>query len=132
MNAHPLNGESIHAFLRSYVAAFNSCDGAAISAHYAYPSLSLRGDGTLSLLNSREQAEPFFTSMARTYSEQGCVDSRADNVKVHSIGSGCALVTVDWSMLRSDGSPLRTWTHSYNVLADGDRTLFLLATFNFS
>lgn len=107
MNAHPINAESIDAFLRFYIAAFNSCDGAAIAAHYAYPSLSLRGDGALSLLNSREQAEPFFTSMAPAYSEQGGVDWRADNVKVLSIGSRCALVTVDWSMLRSDGSPLR-------------------------
>ncbi len=126
-----IDTDSVAAFLRSYIAAFNACDGAAIAAHYAYPSLSLRGDGVLSLLSTREQAEPFFASMASTYAGQGCVDWRADKVTVGRIGSRSALVTVDWSMLRADGLALRSWTHSYNLLADGERLLIMLATFNF-
>lgn len=132
MSTHPINADSVASFLRSYIAAFNACDGGAIAAHYAYPSLSLRGDGVLLSLNSREQAERLFASMARTYVEQGCVDWRAENVALHSIGSRSALVSVDWSMLRADGSPLRTWTHSYNLIADGSQVLIVLATFNFS
>lgn len=130
MQAHVINSESVSSFLHSYVAAFNACNGVAIAMHYACPSLSLRGDGACTLLESRELAAPHFTTMAKAYADQGCVDWRAENVDIHPVGSKCALVSVDWTMLRSDGSAIRTWRHSYNLLANGTHLLILLAAYN--
>lgn len=131
MQAHAINAQTVSSFLHSYVAAFNACNGVAIASHYACPSLSLRGDGTCTLLESREVAAPLFTTMAKAYADLGCVDWQAENVEIHPVGSKCALVSVDWTMLRSDGSAIRTWRHSYNLLADNTSLLILLAAYNF-
>ena len=127
---HPIDASSLDAFLRSYVAAFNACDGAAIARHYHLPSLSLRGDGLLSLLTDAGEAQAFFGTMARSYRDQGAADWQWQVEQVTPIGRECALATVHWSMLRADATVLRDWRHSYNLLARDGALRILLATFN--
>ncbi len=130
MDSHPVNSASVNAFLSSYVAAFNSCDGPAIASHYNFPSLSLRGDGSLSILQEPEAAAVFFASMSSAYCEQGCADWKWSVEDLQEIGSQSAIVAVNWSMLKADRSVLRSWRHSYNLIASGGELRILLATFN--
>lgn len=93
------------------------------------PSLTLRGDGLLSLLTDAGEAQAFFGTVAWTYRDQGAADWQGQVEHLTPIGRDCALATMHWSMLRADATVLRDWRHSYNLLARDGALRILLATF---
>jgi hypothetical protein len=129
MGTRDLTSEA-RAFLERYMRAFDSIDGTRIAALYHAPCVTMRGDGSIHCLQSREELARFFQGVADTYHRDGYRSSRFANLEVTPIGERSALVTVDWELLREDGSVLRQWRQSYNLVRVEGGCQILVSTFH--
>jgi hypothetical protein len=130
MDAQRLDDE-VHRFLESYDKAWASLDGSRIAALYHSPCVTLRGDGSIHCLTSNDLAA-FFQNVAETYHREGWRDARFNILQIGPIGGRSALVTVDFELLRGDGSVIRGWRQSYNLALVEAGWRILVATFHVS
>jgi len=121
----------VAAFLDKYMEAFGAFDGKAIAACYHVPVITLRGDGSIHCLTSEDELTNFFQTVADTYAREGSgSESRRSNLRVIPLGGRSALATMDWEMLRSDGSAIRGWQQSYNLVRGQAGWQILVSTFH--
>ena len=120
----------VRAFFEAYNEAFASFDGHRIATLYHLPTMTVRGDGSVHCLRSREELARFFQGVADTYRSDGSAGSRFEELQVGPIGGRSALATLDWKMLRSDGSLIREWRQSYNLVRVGSGWQILVSTFH--
>jgi hypothetical protein len=113
MSDQPQTSE-VSKFFSDYTRLFDAKDGAAIATCYHAPSIS--------------ELQEFFQAVAEKYYEEGQRASRYANLDVKPIGSKSALATLDWQMLREDGSTIRTWRQSYNLIRQDGRWQILVST----
>jgi ketosteroid isomerase-like protein len=128
MDAQRLD-DAVRTFLESYNKAFASIDGARIAALYHSPCVTMRGDGSIHRLTSDDLAA-YLQNVADTYHREGYRDGRFKIVLVVPIGGRSALVTVDWELLRGDGSVIRGWRQSYNLVRVKAAWQILVSTFH--
>ena len=128
--ADPAFTDEIRAFLGEYNNAFASIDGNRIAALYHLPTLTMRGDASIHCLQSREELARFFQGVADTYYKDGYRGGTFKNLQVVPIGEQSALATLDWEMRRGDGSLIREWRQSYNVVRVGNGWQILVSTFH--
>jgi hypothetical protein len=132
VNAQALN-EEVRSFLAAYTREFSSRSGARIASLYHAPCLTVRGDGTVHSLQAPQDVERFFEGVAAVYAREGAHgEGRYKNLEVHPIGGRSVLVTVDWELRREDGSVIREWRQSYNLLRGEAGWQVLLSTFHLS
>ncbi len=122
--------DEARAFLEEYARAFDSIDGSRIARLYHAPCVTIRGDGSIHCLQSREELARFFQGIADTYYRDGYRSSRFSNLEVTPIGARSALATVEWELLRADGSALRSWHQSYNLVRIDGGWQILVSTFH--
>ena len=120
----------IQDFFEGYAKAFDSIDGNRIAALYHMPTVTMRGDASIHCLQSREELARFFQGVADTYYKDGYRSGRFQNFQVVPIGERSALATMDWELQRGDGSVIRAWRQSYNVVRVGDGWQILVSTFH--
>ena len=128
--AEPATTEEIRAFFEAYNEAFASIDGHRIAALYHAPTVTMRGDGSIHCLQSREELARFFQGVADTYHRDGYRGGSFKNLQVVPIGERSALATMDWELRRGDGSLIREWRQSYNVVRVGNGWQILVSTFH--
>jgi hypothetical protein len=121
---------SIQSFLDSYVSAFLAIDGARIAEHYNAPCVTVRADGSVHCLLTRQEQHTFFQTVAETYHRDGCRRWQYSALDVNPIGTQSALVNLNWEMLREDESVIRRWRQSYNLLQRGADWRILASTFH--
>ena len=119
--------QSVRAFFETYTREFDSADGARIADLYHAPSITLRGDGSIHAFQTHEEIRNFFQNVADTYRSEGYRSGRFDNFTAIPIGSRSALATLDWDILREDGSPIRRWRQSYNLVRVGEQWKIMTA-----
>jgi hypothetical protein len=122
----------VRAFFERYNKAFLSFDGKHVAALYYEPTVTMRGDGSIHCLRSHGELASFFQGVIDTYRKDGYADSNLKNFEVQPIGDLSALATMDWEMLRQDGSLIRRWRQSYNVVRAPGGWRILVATFHVS
>ena len=120
----------VRMFFDGYKDAFDSLDGRRIAALYQIPTVTMRGDGSIHCLQSRDELEGFFQGVVDGYQKDGYVGGRFEGLQVSPIGGRSALATMDWVMLRSDGSLIRKWRQSYNLVRAGSGWQILVSTFH--
>jgi uncharacterized NTF2-like protein DUF6841 len=128
MSAHRLDSE-VHTFLEGYNRAFASVEGARIAAFWHSPCVTMRGDGSIHCLTSND-LPAFLQNVADTYYREGYRDGRFKILQVVPIGGRGAVVTVDWELLRGDGSVIRGWRQSYNLVRVEAGWQILVSTFH--
>ena len=120
----------VRQFFEDYLRAFDSIDGARIATFYHAPTVTMRGDGSVHCLQSREELQRFFQGVADSYRLDGYSKGRFLKLDVQPIGGRSALATIDWQLLRVDSSVLRAWRQSYNVVHVDERWQILVSTFH--
>ena len=120
----------VRAFLDDYNEAFASFDGQRIAALYHLPTVTVRGDGSIHCLQSRVELASFFQGVADTYQKEGSVGSRFDDLQVSPSGGRSVLATLEWKMLRGDGSLIRKRRQSYNLVHVAAGWRILVSTFH--
>jgi hypothetical protein len=108
--------DEITAFFDDFVAAFHTFDGARVATRYGVPGIALRGDGSIQTVQSRAEVERFFQAAVDGYRRDGCRGIRFTDLDVVPMGERSALGTVTWELLREDGTVLRRWRQSYNLV----------------
>ena len=122
--------EEIRSFFENYAKAFDSIDGKRIAALYYMPTVTMRGDGSIHCLQSRDDLARFFQGVADTCYRDGYRSGSFTNLQVVPIGVRSALATMDWELRRADGSVLREWRQSYNAVRVPDGWQILVSTFH--
>ena len=120
----------VRAFLDDYNEAFASIDGDRIAALYHLPTVTMRGDGSIHCFQSRAELASFFQGVADTYQRDGYAGGRFDDLQVSPIGGRSALATLNWKMARGDGSLIREWRQSYNLVRVIPGWRILVSTFH--
>jgi hypothetical protein len=118
----------ISKFFSDYTRLFDARDGATIAMYYHAPSISMRADASVHIFQTRRELQLFFQEVAEKYYAEGQRGSRYINLDVKPIGSKSVLATMDWQMLRGDGSTIRTWRQSYNLIRPDGRWQILVST----
>jgi ketosteroid isomerase-like protein len=129
MTLQPLTN-SVQSFLDSYAQAFLAIDGAKIAEHYNAPCVTVRADGSVHCLLTSEELQTFFQTVAETYHREGCRRWQYFALDVNPIGAQSLLASLNWEMLRKDGSVIRRWRQSYNLLQRGADWRILASTFH--
>lgn len=122
--------EQVRGFFEEYNKAFASIDGSRIAALYSAPTVTVRADSSIHCLQSREELARFFQNVADTYHREGYRNGRFKNLEVISIGGRSALATMEWELLRQDGSVIRGWRQSYNLIRRDGGWQILVSTFH--
>ena len=126
--------EQVRRFLETYANTFDSIyidGGAAIAQLYHAPCVTVRGDGSVYCLQSREEVQAFFQKVADGYYREGYRGGGPfTNLDVVAIGTRSALATMDWELLREDKTVIRRWRQSYNILRVGTEWRVLASTFH--
>ena len=120
----------ISSFYKAYAEAFHARSGAQIAEFYCTPCISMRGDASIRWFQSRPETEKFFQAVADTYYEEGLRSSETRNLEVVPIGGRSLLATMDWVFYRGDGTLLKQWRQSYNLVRTDGRWQILLSTFH--
>ena len=120
--------EQINQFFADYVRTFDERDGAAISMFYHVPCLTMRADRSTHCFQSREEVAAFFQAVSDSYAREGNEGGRFRNLVVQPIGARSALATLEWQLMRLDGSVVREWQQSYNVICPDDRWQIFVST----
>jgi hypothetical protein len=118
----------ISKFFEDYVRTFDRRDGTAISMYYHVPSLTMRADRSTHCFQSREEVATFFQAVTDSYAREGNDGGRFRNLVVKSIGSRSALATLEWQLIRLDGTVVREWRQSYNVIRPDDQWQIFVST----
>jgi hypothetical protein len=122
--------EEVRGFFETYANTFASIDGAAIAKLYHAPCVTVRGDGSVLCLQTRDEVQAFFQKVADGYSREGFRGGPFANLHVAPIGTRSVLATLDWEMLREDKTVIRRWRQSYNLLRVGTEWRILASTFH--
>ena len=115
-------------FFGEYAKLFDARDGATIATYYNAPSISMRSDGSVHVFQSHQEVRDFFQGVADKYYAEGQRGSRFVDLDLKLIGSKSILTTLEWQMLREDGSIIRKWRQSYNLIRPTDRWLIMAST----
>ena len=127
--AKALEVEMLDFFGRQYNDAWKF-NGAEIAKLYYAPTITVRGDGSIHCLQSHEELARFFQGVLDTYKSQGSGGTTMRDLVVVPIGERSALATMTWKMLRADGSLIREWRQSYNVVRLAEGWRILVSTFH--
>jgi hypothetical protein len=107
-------------FFDRFVEAFASFDAVRLAELFATPGVSLRVNGSIVALTSREDVIRYYQAALDGYRRDGCRSCRWRHLEVTPIGRRCMLASVTWELLREDGSILVTWRQSYNLTDSTD------------
>jgi hypothetical protein len=109
MTANSLIAE-ISSYYKAYADAFHARSGTQIADFYCTPCISMRGDASIHCFQSRR--------------------SEIKNLEAVPIGGRSLLASMDWVFYRGDGTLLKEWRQSYNLVRIDGRWRILLSTFH--
>ena len=107
-------------------------DGDEIARLYCVATVTVRGDGSIHCLQSREELARFFQGVLDTYKSHGQAGTTMHDLMVVPIGDRSALVSMTWKAVDADGRPIREWRQSYNLVCLADGWRILVSTFHLS
>lgn len=118
------------AFFDRYARDFDLPAWPAFSAHYCEPAFSVRADGSVAVLGTRSAVAEFFSGVWATWRQEGYSRFAISNLSATPVGGQSALVTLTWHLLREDGTQIRQWNQSYQLLQVGGAWKVLSSTFH--
>ena len=121
---------SVISLLEKYRLAFDAADAEAIADCYFEPCVTIRGDGSFHLLRNREEIVELFGAVAKQYHDEGMHHGVYSDLEIQMIGTKCALATMEWKIIGSDGATIRNWRNSYNVMEQDGTCVFYVSTFH--
>ena len=117
-------------FFEKYGEDFDAAKWPAFAAHYCEPAFSVRADGSVTVLDTRASVGEFFSRVWSTWRQEGYVRFAFSNLSVTSIGNQSMLVTLTWHLLNEEGTEIRQWNQSYQLLSVSDSWRVLSSTFH--
>jgi ketosteroid isomerase-like protein len=118
------------AFFERYGAEFDRRNWSEYTSFFHEPCLSVRGDGSVKYFQTRAEVRQFFEAVADTWRGEGYIRFAFSDLEVTPIGSRSLLATLNWQMLRQDGTAVRTWRQSYQLIRVEPKWQVLISTYH--
>jgi hypothetical protein len=116
-------------FCRSYGAASQDGDPAAIADHYGFPFTAFTL-GDVSTFTDREEANRSVAWQLDRFTQSGVgTDIRLADCEIRPVSEQLALCHLTWSIRPIDGTPPWSWTNVYALREGADTTLYFEAAF---
>ena len=91
-------------------------------------SITMRGDGSVHCFQSSKELQEFFQGVGAGYDKEGNLGpGRYHSLTTQPIGARSLLATLTWQMVQKDGSVVREWRQSYNLVNTDGRWQILAA-----
>jgi len=110
--------ENLIQFFDKFAQDFKRFDGAVIANRYSAPYTAINSDKTVSLYNEQKDIENYFASILADYKKQDVEYCTYSNFEFSAIGQKAALATMDWNMMKADGTLVTNWRESYVLILD--------------
>ena len=108
--------ENLIQFFDKFAQDFKSFDGAIIANRYLAPYTAISSDKSVSLYNGHKDIENYFASILADYKKQDVEYCTYNNFEFSTIGQKAALATMDWNMMKADGTLVTSWRESYILI----------------
>jgi hypothetical protein len=107
----------VAAFFSEYARRYMEGDAAAVAEdQYAAPFLAVR-DGSAILLPDRAAVVDHLTGLMAAYRRAGASAAEIAELVVSPQGDAATLVTIRWNVRRADGSVVRDFSTTYQLVA---------------
>lgn len=121
-----MNGDDeIRSFFAHYAERYMAFDVDAVAALYEAPFLAVR-EGRPIHLPDAEAVRQHLVGLMAAYRDAGAAEAAIADLHSVSLGRSSALVTVRWHARAADGSLLRDFFTSYQLLRSGDGSWLIL------
>jgi hypothetical protein len=121
--------DEVGRLLDDYVRHWYAGEWDAVAALYHVPSITMRGDGSVHCFQSKQELQDFFRGVGAGYDTEGDLGpGRYHSLTTQPIGGRSLLVSLTWQMVRKNGSIVREWRQSYNLVRSDGPWQILAAT----
>ena len=111
----PVDEPSIRQFWENYSECYMASDLDAVSALYEAPFLAVRENEPIHLPD-REAVRAHITELMAAYRNAGAAEAAIADLQVVRLDGASSIATVRWSARSADGTVLREFTVSYQML----------------
>jgi hypothetical protein len=108
--------QDMKGFFERYGRDFDNRDWMAFTALLHEPFFTVRGDGSVHFLPSRDAARTFFENVSNVWRQEGYERCVTNNYEMMVLGRYSQLATFDWELLRKDETVIRKWRQSYQLI----------------
>ncbi len=107
----------IERFFETYAERYMASDADAIAAMYEAPFLAVR-EGRAIHLGDREAVREHLAALMEAYRNAGATRATIAELQVTQLDRTSVIATVRWNALTADGTLLRDFTTSYQMLRE--------------
>lgn len=108
--------EDLIQFFDKFAHDFKSFDGAVIANRYFAPYTAINSNKSVSLYKEQKDIEQYFSAILTDYQKQDVAYCTYGNFEFLPIGQKSALATMDWNMMKTDGTLVTSWQESYVLI----------------
>lgn len=108
--------EKLIQFFDKFAQDFQRFDGAIIANRYLAPYTAISSEKSVSLYREHKDIENYFGSVLADYKKQDVEYCTYNNFVFSAIGQKSALATMDWNMMKADGTLVTSWRESYVII----------------
>jgi hypothetical protein len=108
--------QEVTEFFQRYQSLFDQQNWTAFAALFHEPALSVRGDGSVMTIATHAEGARLYAAVAQTWRSEGYARFEMQDFDILRMGCDSCLVSFDWRMLREDGSLVRRWRQSYQLI----------------
>ena len=119
--------ENLIRFFDKFAQDFKSFDSAIIANRYLAPYTAINSDKSVSLYKEHKEVENYFASILADYKNMFVEYCAYNNFEFSAIGQKVALATMDWNMMKADGTLVTSWRESY-ILVLSDNVLKIVTS----
>lgn len=117
--------DEITEFFENFAADVSTFDGKIIANRYIAPYTVVSRDGDLWLCESEADIIDYFQSLLDRHNSQGVKACKCADIQFASIGDGCFMASVTWTMVNKEDEAVSHWRESYNLIRkDGELKIF--------
>lgn len=120
----------ISQFFDHYAELFDKGSWSEFAELFHTPAVSVRADGSVSLLKTAAEAQAFFEAVSENWKKEGYQYFRISDMSIEGIGTQSRWVTFTWHMHSQDGKEIKRWRQSYQLIRAHKPWCVLSSTFH--
>ncbi len=116
--------DDIKEFFESFATDVSTFDGKVIASRYIAPYTVVSQDGDLWLCATHDDIIDYFQNLLDRHKDRGVVACKSADIDFASVGEGCYMASVTWTMVDDKGEAVSHWRESYNLIQKDGLKIF--------
>jgi hypothetical protein len=117
-------------FFEQYQSAFEQKNWPAFASLFYEPAISVRADGCVMNIPTHSEGVRLYAGVSESWQAEGYARFDIQDFQVFRMGGDSRLVSFLWLMLRENGSLIRCWHQSYQLIRTAQGWRVLASTFH--